>query len=304
MRILEWHGYPDVNYGYGLYEKAFLAGADDWFAQNLHGILAAAGHHDAIHLHDMPEMMGGRPHPFRLHFNMHAANLTFSLDLGASYETVYHRKRMPESRRANQRKDNRLLELGDTRFFVPSSLDEKLEYIDRMLAQKTAQLAERGIHGVFGHGERQLMHDLAKASHNGGPLMQVHVLTLDGETLAVTYGGIVNETYWFYVSSLAPHAAARKFSPGDHALRRTIEACCDDRLLAFDFGVGDAEYKRGWADAVTPLHVILRANSARGLAWALQRAAMLRMKRLIKETPLLMRIASGLRRLAKGRTAD
>jgi CelD/BcsL family acetyltransferase involved in cellulose biosynthesis len=303
-QILEWHGYPDVNYGYGLYDKAFLFQAKAYFGRALPDILAATGHYDVLHLHDMPDVMSGHPHPFRSHFNMHAANLTFSLKLGAGYETVYRRKRVAESRRANQRKDSRLIELGELRLFKPSTKDGRRKYIDEMLAQKTSQLAERGVHGVFGDAEVKMMHDLADVSHGGEPLMQLNVLTLNDETLAVTYGGVLNSTYWFYVSSLSNHISARKFSPGDHALRKTIQACCDQGLDNFDFGVGDAEYKRGWADDVTPLYMILRANTAKGFVWALHRAAKLRIKRLIKETPVLMRAASDLRRLLKGRAAS
>jgi CelD/BcsL family acetyltransferase involved in cellulose biosynthesis len=303
VQIVEWHGYPDLNYGYGLFDKAFLHHAEAYFAQALPDILAALGNHDVIHLHDMPVRLSGYPHPLRRHFNMHAANLTFSLKLDADYETVYRRKRVAESRRANQRKDNRLLELGEIRFFTPATPDERQKYIRQMLVQKTHQLAERGIHGVFGTAEAQMMVDLAQASHDRQPLMQLHVLTLNGETLAITYGGVLDSTYWFYVSSLSPHAGARKFSPGDHALRRTIEACCEEQLAVFDFGVGDAEYKRGWADKVTPLYMMLRANTLKGLVWVTYESSRLRMKRFIKETPSLMRLASGMRRLVRGRAA-
>jgi CelD/BcsL family acetyltransferase involved in cellulose biosynthesis len=301
VTLLEWHGYPDVNYGYGVYAKDFLPLAEAFFGKQLPHILKDVGPHDAVHLHDMPAVMAGQPHPFRRHFNMRAANLTFALRLGADYETVYGRKRVSESRRANQRKDNRLLELGDIRFFTPETAAEERRYIDEMLAQKTLQLAERGVHGVFGKAEIAIMHDLAQARMGDAPLMRTHVVALDGETLAITFGGVVDDAYWFYVSSLAHHPQARKFSPGDYALRKTIEACCSEHLAGFDFGVGDAEYKRGWADDVTPLHMLLRANTAKGFAWAVRRAINIKAKRIVKATPVLMQLATAIRQITKGK---
>jgi CelD/BcsL family acetyltransferase involved in cellulose biosynthesis len=257
-----------------------------------------------VNLQDMPAALAGHIHPLSGHFNLLAANRTFSLSLAADYETVYQRRRVAETRRANTRKDHRLAELGTVRCFTPENKEEVLRYVDELIHLKAAQLAARGIHGVFGEMELNMMRDLSQSKVDGRDLMTTRVLTLDGETLAATFGGIVNGTYWFYVSSLAPHAAARKYSPGDHALRKTIEACCGQSLAHFDFGAGEADYKLGWADHATPLHVMLRARTWRGLAWAGARALRIRTKRLIKQTPILMRIAMHVRQTLHRRAAE
>jgi CelD/BcsL family acetyltransferase involved in cellulose biosynthesis len=303
VRLLEWHGTPDINYGFGLYDRAFLPWAEDWFAAHLDGILAAAGAHDAVNFLDMPAVMSGHPHPLSRHFNMRGPNRTFSLRLGPDYETVYSRKRPVDSRRANQRADNRLLEMGDVRFFTPHTEQELNRHLDDMLTHKTAQLAQRGIHGVFDAPKGSMVHELGRACIDGEPLTRAGVLTLDGATLAVTFGGVADSTYWFYISSLSPDAAARKFSPGDHALRKTIEACCREGLTTFDFGVGDALYKSRWADVTTPLHVMLRARTFKGLVWTMQSALRLICKRAIKEHALLLDLAAAIRKFARGRPA-
>jgi CelD/BcsL family acetyltransferase involved in cellulose biosynthesis len=300
LDILEWHGYPDVNYGYGLYAKSFLPRAALWFAEHLPRVLAAAGDHDAVHLHDMPQALSGWPHPLHSHFNMQAANATYLLALDADYEALYRRRRVAETRRANSRKDHRLAEMGKLDFIKPSSPDDLRRYVGLMLEQKTRQLAARGVHEVFGQGETALILGLAAASQDGQPLTETHVVTLDGAPLAITFGGRVDGTYWFYVSALLDHAAARKHSPGDYALRRTIEACCASGLSTFDFGVGDAEYKRGWADRMVPLNVILRANSLRGLAWTMIQAGRLWAMRQVKQHDGLRAAAFSLRRMMRG----
>jgi CelD/BcsL family acetyltransferase involved in cellulose biosynthesis len=300
LDILEWHGYPDVNYGYGLYAKSFLPRASEWFKDHLQRVLTAAGPYDAVSLHDMPETMAGWPHPLRAHFNLHAANATFLLQLDADYEALYRRRRAAETRRANGRKDHRLAESGRLDFFKPKSPDDIQRYVSVMIEQKTKQLAARGVHEVFGPGETALILGLAASTQDEQPLTETHVVTLDGEPLAVTFGGRVDGTYWFYVSSLADNAAARKHSPGDYALRRTIEACCASGLKSFDFGVGDAEYKRGWADRTAPLHVILRANNLRGLPWVMLQAGRLWATRQVKQNAGLRAAAFALRRRLRG----
>lgn len=301
--VMEFLGAPDMQFGYGLFAKAFLPVAAAWFEQNLPKVVALAGPAHVVALLDMPHEYEGHEHPLKRLFTVTCANDSYSLDLNDDFDTVYSRKRNSETRRANRRKDGRLMEQGEIKFLEPATPEELHAVIDVMLDHKVRRLAENGIHGVFNTDEHRMMHMLADAEENGRKLFSVRMLTLDGRILAITFGGRMNETYWFYVSSLAPDESVSKYSPGDYALRQTIQACCEGGLKAFDFGAGAAAYKVGWTDKVMHLRGIVQTNSFVGLPWVLAKVAKLQLTAMIKRNPALRTLAFDLRRMLRGRSA-
>lgn len=300
LTVLEFLGAPDMQCGFGLFAKSFLPHAPQWFESNLPRVLAVCGKFHVVSLLDMPHQLDGHRHPLSASFSVTCANDSFGLTLGSTFESVYERKRNPETRRANRRKDARLTELGDIRFYEPKSGKELHDAIDVMLDHKVKRLAENGIHGVFDSEEHRMIHMLADAEEAGQRLFKTHVLSLNGDILAVTFGGLMNQTYWFYISSLAPDSAATKFSPGDLALRETICACCNKGLANFDFGAGIAPYKTGWTDTVMNLQGIVRTNSLIGIPWVLARYAKLNVLAVVKRNTHLRTLAFNLRKKLRG----
>jgi CelD/BcsL family acetyltransferase involved in cellulose biosynthesis len=97
LQILEWHGYPNVNYGYGVFHQDFLPLAEIWFAQHLPKVPAEIGSFDVVSLQDMPDTMDGYAHPLKKHFNMKAASRSYAMELYADYDALYASKRSSES---------------------------------------------------------------------------------------------------------------------------------------------------------------------------------------------------------------
>ena len=305
LDVLEWHGAPDISYGFGVISKCFAGLAQRWFAQHLGLVLEAAGKFDAVSLLEMPEKLLGCVHPLRDHFNVTAANETFMLQLHRDYDTLYARKRNAETRRANRRKDARLQEMGDLTFRQITEPSELKSVIDVMLKHKVSRLAANGIHGVFEAAEHRMIHMLATAQQsNGSPIFTAHALTLDSKLLAVMFGGAMSGFYWFYISSLAPAGPESKHSPGDYALRRTIEACCNEGLVAFDFGPGSAAYKASWTDKNTKLFGLVQARSIRALPFCMAIALKLGAKKLVKKNAYLKALAFRLRRHFRSTKAE
>ena len=300
LQTLEFLGAPDMQCGFGLFHPEFLPLAPTWFEGNMQRVLASTGRHHVIALVDMPHKLAGYLHPLSRLFTVTCANDSFSLDLDPDYEAVYTRKRNSETRRANRRKDSRLAESGKVRFHEPETTQELHQVIDLMLEHKVKRLAENGIHGVFEQEEHRMVHMLADAEENGKRLFTTHVLSLDDDILAVTFGGWMSGTYWFYISSLAPDSAATKFSPGDFALRQTIKACCDAKLKTFDFGAGVAPYKVGWTDTVMNLQGIVLSNTLFGLPLVMGIVAKLNLLAVIKRNTWLRTTAFSIRKMIKG----
>ena len=299
VRVLEWLGSPHHGYGYGVFAQAFLATAPDWFATQWPRVVELAGAVDAIAFTAMPERLFGQAHPMIPLFNSLGPNPSFVLQLEPDFDSLYIRKRGGEDRRGARKRERALSKHGELSFGLPPSakLDATL---DIMFRQQEERLAELGVHGVFGPLERQFIHRLAELQDDDRPVLAPFQMTQNGETLAVMLGGLHANTYWALISSLAA-GPMRKYSPGDLALRRTIRACCESGLAAFDFSAGDSAYKRAWADDVIQLHNVLGATNFRGLAWITATLCRLALKRLIKTSPPLLAAATALRRFVLGK---
>ena len=294
-QVLEWLAMAQSSYGYGLYAPAFLPFAGEWFSNAGWSLIDAIGGIDAINLEGLPAEFHGQPHPLASWFTLRGRNFSYTMKLSTDFERLYESKRSPETRRGNRKRDAKLASVGDVAFGLPASRPEAKALLESMFAQQRDRLAESGIHGVFGRLERQFIEKLIDLPDHMQPVLLPYHLSVAGKMEAMMLGGNYGGCYWALVSSLGS-GEARKHSPGDAALRRTIEACCDRGLDTFDFSSGDTAYKLQWADGIVPLHDAVRGVTARGLAWAAAMAAALAAKRAIKRTPALWSLATALRK--------
>ncbi len=295
IKVVEWIGSRQINYGYGLFDRDFLPSAKEWFGTQGWQIFHSVGEIDAIHLKELPENLHGYPHPLGDLSTVSGANRSYAMTLRASYEELYAEKRSSDTRRGNRKRDAKLEKVGDVRFGLPDSREQTHQLIDQMFKHQEFRLAENGIRGVFSAAERDFVHRLADID---GVLLPYH-LTIDGELSAMMLGGAYHGTFWALISSLNS-GEARKYSPGDAALRRMIEACCQSGLEELDFSSGDTPYKLHWADRAIPLHEAIHFVTLRGAPWALGAFTVAYAKRVVKQSPLLWSGFTWLRALING----
>jgi CelD/BcsL family acetyltransferase involved in cellulose biosynthesis len=300
VRVLEWLSAPHNGYGHGLFAPSFMAEAQGWFAEHWPEVVAIAGPCDAVALTDMPERTNGLPHPFSQLFNVAGANRSYGMALQPSFDNVYAAKRSGETRRHDRRKLDALKARGEVAFGLPAGRAAVHETLSLMFIQQEQRLAEHGVHGVFGATERSFIHRLAELEDESDPVLLPYRLSFNGETLAVMLGARYGGTFWALISSLGAHDL-RKYSPGDLALRKTIEACCEAGLHRFDFAAGDTSYKLHWADETVNLQALIQAANFRGLPFVFAIAAKIALKRLIKKSPASRRLLETLRTALLGR---
>lgn len=302
VAVLEWLGAPHGNYGHGLYAPGFLPIARAWFDDNFTAVLDQAGPFDAISLREMPSHLHGAGNPLAGHFNLKGANRSYDVRLNPSFDQFYAAKRDGEDRRSARKKLKLLEERGHVEFGLPATAEELHATLDIMFHHQEIRLSERGIHGVFGPHERQFIHRLAGLQHPEKPILAPYTLRIDGQVLAVLLGGLHQNGYWALISSMAP-GDYRKLSPGDLALRKTIEACCNRGLGWIDFSSGDSQYKQSWADNVIQLRSIVRGRTFQGLVFAGALALHESLKRLLKQSPVMMAAIGRMRVALRGRAA-
>lgn len=284
--ILQWLGSPHINYGWGIYHRSLVAHNIDAVAAAWPRIIRACGAIDAVHLAALPSRWRGVPHPLSPLITLTGPNHAYLLRLSADFEALYASKRSGPTRRRNRKREQRLEAAGALEFGLPPDREAARRLLDHMLEQQATRLGEMGIASPYGDTDRAFLGSLTDLDEDGRVCLLPYHLTLDGRFLAAALGGLYDRTYWALVSSLAG-GPERQFSPGEVTIRRTIAACCRAGLEWFDFGAGDADYKRHWADEVIPLNEVLQPLTWRGIPWTAMTFLRLIGKRAIKRTPRL-----------------
>jgi CelD/BcsL family acetyltransferase involved in cellulose biosynthesis len=252
--------------------------------------------YDVIDLQKMPEKVGAQANPFmRLAVSAHPTG-AYLTGLGDNWDTFYAAKRSSSTRRRDRTKRNRLGDLGEVKFVNPEHGDDIARTLEALMRQKSAQFARMGVTDIFAlPGWREFFLDVAT---NPGTRHLVHVSRLDVGTVpaAVNLGLTFHDCYYHVLASYDAGDVSR-FGPGaahlHDLLRRAIEKGC----RVFDFTIGDERYKRDWCDTELTLYDHVAAATWRGAIAVVPMMAVQRVKRWIKQTPALWRVASRVREL-------
>jgi CelD/BcsL family acetyltransferase involved in cellulose biosynthesis len=172
--------------------------------------------------------------------------------------------------------------------------------IDTLFAQKLPHMDEIGVGNVYGPGYPAFLKALAASGVDGTAPLDLRYLTCGGENVATVLGAVDQGRYFGLVLSMT-EGPLKRHSPGELALRRTIEECCTMGLETFDLSQGEASYKSAWEDEPLEQFDTVIGYSVRGRAWAAATGASLWAKRRIKQSPRLMGTATALRKALLGR---
>ncbi len=302
IRLLRWYGANEITYGMGIYDYDFLRDNPDFIEALWPEIMASLGGIDSIQLNDQPEKMAGITNPLKFLFTERGANQAYKMDLQLNYQALFEQKRSASSRRKARRRDEKLADIGKVTFDLPEAGAETADVVNAVIEQQKARLGERGIRSVYDQRRQSLLLRLAQTRwQDGTAVLLPFCLRVDGKIVAVTLGGVFQSTYWALISSLTPDTSLYKFSPGDRALRETIQATCERGLKVFDFAAGDTEYKLHWNDEIIRLFETNKIVTAKGLALTTTTAVRTKSKRMIKQTPWLFSLAQSARKLLLGK---
>lgn len=149
-----------------------------------------------------------------------------------------------------EREDNRRYERRIRQQFGETVRFERLEdpaEVDRFAAA-VESIACKTYQRGLGAGFQDTVHERARwrtAAENG--FLHVQVLWLGEQPVAFSVGFEVGTTLWLEHLGFDPEH--RRLRPGFFQLLRVVEdLAAERRLLAIDFGIGDADYKRRLCD--------------------------------------------------------
>jgi CelD/BcsL family acetyltransferase involved in cellulose biosynthesis len=250
--------------------------------------------HDMIVLCKMPETIGGQPNPF-LHLRValhpsgaHLAHLT------GDWDQFYRARRSSATRRRDRIKRTRMADHGEIRFVAPESREEIERSLATLIDQKMQSFAHRGVANMFARtGYEEFYRDIAT---DPATRHLIHVSRLDvgSAVAAVNLGAVFHGRYYHLLASYNAGPLSR-FGPGvahlHELMRYAIAAGCRE----FDFTIGDEGYKRDWCDADLKLYDHAAPVMPRGLLVIIPAVAFSRLKRFVKQTPILWRAFNRLR---------
>jgi CelD/BcsL family acetyltransferase involved in cellulose biosynthesis len=184
----------------------------------------------------------------------HAINLSGTWENFAAERLPYRQ----DSRR-NRRK---LSELGTLKFEVAESPAQSEAFLDAMIRQKTGRFNETGASGFNPPGKLAYYHDATHRLRNSG-VIHLSALKLD-DTIIATHWGFVAGMRFYYLMPSYEAGVWRSYSAGRLLAENLLEWSYEHGLKAFDFGVGDEEYKFKYCDVVIPLYRAVLPITARG----------------------------------------
>ena len=243
-------------------------------------------HYDSIILTKMPETVGAQQNPMRHLGGTINASGAYLTHLTGDWETFYIAKRSSATRRHDRSKRRRLAEFGEVKFVNPAGDSETLRTLDALMAQKARWFAHMGVANLFakpGYAEfyRALATDPATRH-------LVHVSRLDvGATAAAVNFGLTYRDCYYHMLASYDDGEVSRFGPGAAHLLDLLHLAIDREFRIFDFTIGDERYKRDWCDTELKLYDFIAPATWRGALVAMPMLAAQRLKRRIKQTPVV-----------------
>jgi D-aspartate ligase len=247
--------------------------------------------HDWIEFEKMPETVGAQANPFmhlRVTPNRSNAHLAH---LGDDWEKFYRAKRSSATRRRDRSKLRHMSQFGDVRFLTASDDADARRTLEILMEQKGRALARKGVADIFAPpGHREFFLDLA-SNPQTRHLVHISRIEIGDVCAAANFGVVFGDRYYHVLASYVDSEVAH-YGPGALHLRELLAYAIKRGLKCFDFTVGDEQYKFDWCDTVIKLYDYTATTRWRGLPARALSSVQRRSKRLIKQTPLLWKIAS------------
>jgi len=303
LKIARFAGTAYSNENTGLVDTHKQGRLEPISARDLGRALSQAGLAADIVLFDkMTPETAARP-PFSALPRVFHQNPSLQLPLLPDFAAVLAQINGKRRRKKFRVSERRLEAMGGYRHITGDTDDQALRLLDTFLDQKPVRLTAQGLPNVFADpGIHAFLRQLATTRDaDGKAALELHGIELaggefQGEIIAVAGLTIKDGHVTCQFGSISEDIAADA-SAGELLFFRMIEHYSTDQYEVFDFGVGDQLYKRSWCPQRTALVDCYVPLNLKGRLAAPLVAGAIRLKRAIKTSPALHRIASRLRGL-------
>ncbi|SOE17328.1 CelD/BcsL family acetyltransferase involved in cellulose biosynthesis [Hoeflea halophila] len=301
LKVARFAGTAYSNENTGLIDTQCQGGLEPVSSSDLAAALSQAGlAADIVVFDKMTTEAAGRP-PFSSLPRVLHQNPSFQLPLFEDFNAVLAQINGKRRRKKFRVSERRLEAMGGYTHIIAKTDTEAIRLLETFFAQKGVRLAAQGLPDVFADpGIRAFFRQLATTrDSDGNTALELHGIELSGgdhagEIISVAGLTIKDHHVTCQFGSINEEIAA-DVSAGELLFFRMIERASAAGHTVFDFGVGDQPYKRSWCPQRTELMDCYCPLNAKGRLAAPLIAGLIRLKRMIKTSPLLHRLASRLR---------
>ncbi|MGA8898748.1 GNAT family N-acetyltransferase [Bradyrhizobium sp.] len=194
-------------------------------------------------------------------------------------------------------KERKLQALPGYRYHVAAGDADIKRLLDAFFRIKPLRMAEQKLPNVFAEpGVEDFIRDACITPlSGGGRVIEIHALESDGEVIAV-FAGVADGTRFSMMFNTYTVSAISRYSPGLILVRHIVDHYAERGYRSLDLGVGSDGYKKLFCKANEPIFDCFIPLSPRGSVAAMVMSASSRIKRLVKNSPALLRLAQRLRR--------
>lgn len=237
-----------------------------------------------------PLRVSGYANPFAKAAAMPFSANAHALDLHPGWPQVYTRACRPRRRQRDRYKLRKLANGAPIALRRARAPDELASLLDLLFAWKAERLESQGAprnpfaDDHFKRFVKSLLDD--RGSHD---LVRLYVLERGGEPVAASVVLLQNRTFNYFITAFDPSIDGN-CSPGRALLLKLIELAARAGLHRFDFSTGDEPYKLEWCDEHLELTFATYPRTGFGIGAAQAAALRVHVKRIVKNTPLLLRL--------------
>ncbi|MGX9392730.1 GNAT family N-acetyltransferase [Nitrobacteraceae bacterium UC4446_H13] len=199
-------------------------------------------------------------------------------------------------RRRLKSKEKKLQALSGYRYLKAATDADIARLLDAFFAIKPQRMALQKLPNVF--ADPGVEEFIRRACHtelpDGGRAIEIHALVCDEEMIAI-YAGVADGDRFSMMFNTYTLSASAHFSPGLILMRYIVDHYAALNYSAIDLGIGSDDYKRLFCKSDEPIFDSFIGLNARGKMAASGLSAMAHLKRLVKQTPALMKAAQTIR---------
>jgi CelD/BcsL family acetyltransferase involved in cellulose biosynthesis len=199
-------------------------------------------------------------------------------------------------RRRLKGKERKLKALPGYRYQVAVDDADIRRLLDAFFRIKPQRMAEQRLPNVFAEpGVEDFIRNACMAPRpDGGRVIEIHALESDGDVIAL-FAGVADGRRFSMMFNTYTLSASSRYSPGLILIRNIVDYYAERGYRMLDLGIGSDDYKKLFCKTNESIFDCFVPLSPRGSTAAAIMSAASRVKRLIKRSPALSRLAQQLR---------
>ena len=294
MRVLSWFPGSHVGCDAPIIDRARLLAMSPpkrrrlWLDM-LRGIEGA----DVVYLKSVPQLIVDGVDLFAELGQSIEADTLYRVNF-TSFEEADKTQRNKSRRKHDRQQGDKLEAMGAVTFEELGNGPAATEALDTMFRQRAVRFREMGVFNPFEVAVVRKFYD-DSAGENSGVPVKLHLLKLDGETVAMRYNIVHGDRLFCLISSMSEEASLRPGSPGKQCLLRVMQTMFDEGFHVFDMGEGLTDEKRHWCNEQIPVRHHYVPVTRRGALAASLHRQMQTTRRRIKSDPRLLELAKRVR---------